>query len=708
MNTTNVTEYHILGTNCDSTSKIRRVVEKAASGAVLIDLSAGQLASPHKPHRHVSEEALEKIIWINGQDFADDVGDSSREAYIEWLSNAANQTIAHGSSIKEWFTYRGEISLWWFTSLSMKHPTDQPQRWFFYQVSVIEYLTRNGNCENTKWQIWASAEETRMLREAIPSSASVVASTVEQPPEKWVPYIQEILGTFRLGLMTLVLAAGALHLLDTAMQFFHANRELDNASVSDHQYQLLHPEARTQPLVLIQTLFPESWAPVPKSLELDISSEWYDHYFGDSPAQLNSRGYQVAWMPSFRPWMQNFPTDSGEEISWKEVKKSQSIPEITSWMGLKYSDVLHLLWHQIKWISIYIYLFVIRNVGEKWSYNGVTVGKWFRNAYKWPSKMHSFKNIEKYQNACKILKPDVVLYRDEFYLTGREVSAAANTDARLVGVQHGLINREHTVYQWASRDISNKKDENKSYISHVPCPEWFASFGSHYVRKFKEWNGYPERRVLTIGGLRHDTLVENYKLREKTRKKSRSQALRKEYGIPQDKTIVLLCTATKESSSHWFNMTVEAIRESGIEYFIVVKTHQYHGGKNDIRRIAYKKRFDSFKVIQKDIYQLMEASDILVAGASTTILDAQLFGLPCIAICASKKYPLYPFEEDELASMATCTQEIGKCLKEFSRKEKDYATKRKVNKHLNNLKENAVSRLSNKIDSLRHGNESFS
>ena len=97
-------EYHILGRVDDPESVARRVIEEAASGAVIIDLSAGQLNSPHQPHRNVPADLLESITWINGQHFAPKVGDASRNAYIKWLSKAADQPIAHGKSIQEWFT----------------------------------------------------------------------------------------------------------------------------------------------------------------------------------------------------------------------------------------------------------------------------------------------------------------------------------------------------------------------------------------------------------------------------------------------------------------------------------------------------------------------------------------------------------------------------------------------------------------------------
>jgi hypothetical protein len=71
------------------------------------------VASPHE-------------LWLVATDFATELADSSRQEYVRWLSAVGNQVILDGRSIKEWFTYKGEVSLWWTTKATSK--TKSPAR----------------------------------------------------------------------------------------------------------------------------------------------------------------------------------------------------------------------------------------------------------------------------------------------------------------------------------------------------------------------------------------------------------------------------------------------------------------------------------------------------------------------------------------------------------------------------------------------------
>ncbi|MCS4044606.1 hypothetical protein GGQ00_003066 [Salinibacter ruber] len=695
------TECHILGAVEEPKKTARRIVEEAGEGAVVVDLSAGQLNWSHSPHQHLSEEAREATTWVNGQDLAPEIGDASRNAYIEWLSEAASQPIAHGASIKEWFTYRGEVSLWWFTGMSLKHPINQPQRWRFYQFFALKQLVSKIDDADAKWHIWGGGEESDLLCEVLPASTSVQYHEYE-PTKKdsGLPLrtrIRKWLSESRVGETGLVLLDGIRSFGRTALRLLWVAHQTQNRASEIDETHPLHPAQRSKPLVLIQTKFPKSWEPVPGSTNLKISSAWYDHYFGDSPAELRSHGYRTGWLTSVEP-------ESERAEQWKQVTQTQAIPDASPWMVLGYSDAWRIAWHRLKWALVYVYLFVYRQVHSKWTYEGVPVGHWFKDAYRWAWCTDAFADVERYRHACASLEPDAVLYRDEFYpSSGRRLSAGAKGNTQLVGVQHGMISREHTVYHWHEGDIeTSNSGKGADHVHHAPVPDWFAAFGSHYVEQFDEWGGYPASRVVPVGGLRHDVLVDQFDLHKPSEaRKAQKSALRGIYSLPEDRPALLLCTARKQTAGMWFEMIVEVLERQSLEAFVAVKLHQYHGGEEDVRRVAERHSFDAYEVYIEDVYPLMAASDVLIGSASTTVLEGRLFGLKCIAICATEEYQPYPFSRDELASAVTDAEDMGQALRETM--EREGKTSGSLSRHLNNEDGNALCRLAEFLNTVIAG-----
>jgi len=699
-----IPEFHVLGSVEDPEAIAERVIENSSPGAVVIDLSAGQLGSPHRPHRHLRDDALENVTWINGQHFAPRVGDSSRDAYVKWLSDAANKPVAHGASVKEWFTYRGEISLWWFTELSLKHPNYRPHQWMFYQYFVLDHILNTENDVKGPWHLWTSESESDMLRGALPSSASV---TIHSPREtdrsskksSLKEQFRGALDSNAVGESILVV----IHvLLDVLRTFSHLLKILSRKTgkVSESKYfDNKRPEDRNRPLVVFSSLFPSSWTSVPDSVEVSDNVDKYDHYFGDAPYRLRDYGFSTGWLTS--------ATISREQVEgWKNIKKNQPILDITPWMYLDNSDIMCVVWHQVKWALTYIYIFIYLDITKKWKYKGVKIGHWFKSAFKRSWASWDFAYIEQYKNMYKKIEPNIVLYKNEFGTSGRRISAALKKHTNLVGVQHGMISRDHTEYQWYYKDIQGQSSENKpDHVHYAPVPDYISAFGSYYVSQFNRWNGYPADQVVPIGALRHDILVEQFQLDKSEEARAQQKAeLREEYNLPQDRPILLLCTAIKRTAGPWFEMTVQSVRQCSFNPFIAVKLHQYHGGEQDVRRVSEEQDYSSFEVYNKDIYPLMAAADILISGASTTILEGNLFDLSCVAICATTEYKAYPFVRDELATVADDVESMAEAIQESHRATKTGSPvkKEKLAAHLKNVQGKSTGRLGKFLDSIIH------
>lgn len=691
-------DIHVLGDVSQPEDVVDSIFEEISSGDHLLDLSAGQLSSPHTLKSRVfDEDKHPEVQWMKGQQYADVCAEASRRAYVEWLAQQANEPIERGKSIKEWFVYDDEISLWWFTRMSRKHPVNQPHRWLFYQIFVIRHLLNKGDSDMVQWHLWVSNRERGYaLRAALPESSSVkVHHATDSLPSTWKDRLRDVLEATRIGETVLALK----DLFRSIVSLFREVRHTAPTAVEAADT-LFPPEARERPLILVHTLFPSSWKEAEPHDRFRDEVASYDHYLADVPWRLQERGYNVAWLPSTL-------YEDGRE--WKRAKEKQTLADARPWMAFTWRDFARVLSHQVIWVFLYIWLFVWKRVHETWTYEGVPLGAWLKSSYRWSCLTYAFVEIEKYRTACEELQPEAVLYRDEFYPGGRRPAAAMKEMTVMVGMQHGMISQEHTVYQWDERDIETPVHTTvPNHVQYVPAPDYFAAFGSHYVEQFGEWGGYPSENVVPIGGLRHDSLVEQFNLRGKKFKLDKQKSrLRDEQGLPQSRPVILLCTGLARQAGERVRLVVQGLRKSQRDAFVAVKLHQYHGGEDRVRAVARELGFSSFGVYTQGVYPLMAASDILVAGASTTVLEGNLFGLYCITV-SNECYEVYPFSRDALADVVSDTGGMAEALDQGIEEVKNgNPISPNLERHLRNRDGYACRRLAEMLSQpvLRNGRE---
>lgn len=313
--------------------------------------------------------------------------------------------------------------------------------------------------------------------------------------------------------------------------------------------------------------------------------------------------------------------------------------------------------HLLKWELLYLWLFEIKRVHQQWQYEGIPLGYWLKKEYAaacWLTR--PLIEIETCRSACEALEPEAVLYRDEFYGSGRQLAVAVGkVPSLLTGVQHGMISRDHTVYQFKESDLQMHSCEESmtssectpDYIYHCPVPDIFASFGAYYQDLFENWEGYPEERVFSIGGLRHDALFDRFLENEKV-KRSKREDLRRSLGIPSDDKVVLLCTGPASLAGEWFEMVLQCLEEATLSAFVAVKLHQYHGGESFVHDVAEARGFEKYSVFKRSVYELIFGADVLVTSTSTTILESRLLETPVVPIVADEFYESYPFTKEHL------------------------------------------------------------
>lgn len=671
-------EVHIIGAVDGAEEVANKILSQTESSVTIVDISAGQLSTRSRLREKVLKDKNDvDINWVNGQKFASKIGDKSREEYIEWFSSIGDKNISRESSIKEWFVYDGRVSLWWLSNITNKHPVTNAYRWLFYQIFTIEHIASKETISVSEWHVWTRKKaRANVLQSCVPCSDTSKAHVLgDKDPTTWKSGVKNIIMSTRMG-ETIILAKNIMRVLLCSVQTLFKEVKKSKVNTKKDQY-VLEQNERSKPLILFHTLI-HSWTPN------NNDNGFYDRYFADSPNRLKKHGYTTAWLPSF---------PEGDIGGWKKIRKKDGIPDVTPWMKISVGQALNIVSHRLKWAIYYAWLFIWNDAHKKFTYKDICLGAWLKSSYRGQWATDAIVRIERIRVACEILKPHAVLYRNEFYSTsGRRLAAAIKSETAIIGVQHGMISREHTVYQWKRRDINTPPNNSDTdHVYHVPAPDWFAVFGEYYVDQFREWDGYPPSNVVPIGGLRHDSLLEEYNLGNNQSKQINK--LREKLGLPIDQTVILLCGGDGRQTENWFRTLLNAQQRIDLNAFVAVKLHQYHGGADVVETAAAEQAFQSFKLYQKGVYPLMAAADVLVSGASTTVLEANLLDTYAIVIAAFRNYQLYPFEKDNLAAVASDGKELERVLNIAYQNNFNWKQKGNFYKHLYNVEGSATSRL---------------
>jgi hypothetical protein len=254
-----------------------------------------------------------------------------------------------------------------------------------------------------------------------------------------------------------------------------------------------------------------------------------------------------------------------------------------------------------------------------------------------------------------------VVYRDEVFHSGRQLTAGMSGRTRLIGIQHGIIHREMTSYCFDSRDVP-ERPEGDDHVRYCPVPEVFAAFGEHIRELFRYWGGYAPERVVPVGGARHDVLVRTLTAPAEV-ESDLGARLRSRLDLPQARPVVLLCTRDAGEAGRWFDLVVQGIEAADMDALVAVKTHQYHGGEDDIRAVAARRFFESYRIFTGDTYPLIACADVVVSGPSTIILEAYLLDTPAISITGSQRYELYPYAAEGIGQVVSSPAAMADALR---------------------------------------------
>ncbi len=238
----------------------------------------------------------------------------------------------------------------------------------------------------------------------------------------------------------------------------------------------------------------------------------------------------------------------------------------------------------------------------------------------------------------------VMVVNEEMYESGAQViAAAAQLGIPTVGVQHGTIFPMHLVYAIPP-----------GHVEGAPIPDYFAVYGEYVKETVSIHGAYPAERVWVVGGPKFDQLGNGPPC---------ASSARERLGLPAGKRVVLIATQCYP----WFQQVARAVFEAvknETDCVVCLKTHPRDVPLDVYRRIAQEVGAENVRYFNDQFDDLLAACDVLVSGASTSVLEAIVLGRRAICANFSAEPDRYPYVADGGAIGAHTPEEMRAALRE--------------------------------------------
>jgi glycosyltransferase involved in cell wall biosynthesis len=323
---------------------------------------------------------------------------------------------------------------------------------------------------------------------------------------------------------------------------------------------------------------------------------------------------------------------------WDEVKGSAALRAAASFEGVD-------LWEATSTTMTFFFLF------------------WLPIAVYYTEAMASFIRRE---------KPDVVMLVGDQGVYGRCFLAAAQAlGVPTVGVQSRVISKDDR--QYAHRAGAVPATGRFVGTTLCPIPDRTAVFGELTRNILIGAGGYPEDGVVVTGQPSDDLL-------NAMREDGARERICRRLNISAEATLVVLAIQTRTGLSHEHNVKLvrnglEAIREFP-EHRLLVKF--YPGEEPPLRRrIAREKGLLDEIVLAKavNLFDLLQACDLLITSCPTVALEAMLFGKPVVVIETPGAGEMMSYAE---VGAAVCVTDAGQLVSVIRSVLTDEAVRRRL------------------------------
>ncbi len=230
-----------------------------------------------------------------------------------------------------------------------------------------------------------------------------------------------------------------------------------------------------------------------------------------------------------------------------------------------------------------------------------------------------------YEQLIKKMKPDLFFISYETGLHGRAcLNAALKHNIPTIAIQHGRIFASHPQYIYPG--VSTRQDPN---LSCPPITDKTCVYGEHFKNILTRESAYPEENINITGQILTDILTFKEKLYDKNK-------FFKSLSLNPDKPLLSLMSQNIDPQSDYerlFQIPCMALNNLP-ELQFLIKPHQNENIKQ-VRSLVekYSTKPDQVKIIiDVPLYEVLQASDIIVTGNSTVGLESMIFKKPLITI----------------------------------------------------------------------------
>lgn len=254
-------------------------------------------------------------------------------------------------------------------------------------------------------------------------------------------------------------------------------------------------------------------------------------------------------------------------------------------------------------------------------------------------------------------------YQDEFYVSGRVISAAARSvkgDIKSIGVQHGIFYEAHTVYSLTDDELRPTKNDNG-----LPIPYKFIVWGSFFKKHFLKFNTLPQSYVIEAGYLKY------------IQRSKQSKSIIEAGQMKSNKIRVLWCTTLKSDTIKQYKLIHDAVLgSSNIE--LIVRCHPYVPLREFVQNelnFDYAIKNMEFSN-EESVFMAMEKCDVVLCGSGSSVfLDAMVVGKPICHIVNDDYYmgTLGVKEMTEIRSAKDLKFQFG-LLVDTIKAQRDYST----------------------------------
>jgi len=286
--------------------------------------------------------------------------------------------------------------------------------------------------------------------------------------------------------------------------------------------------------------------------------------------------------------------------------------------------------------------------------------------------IEAVKYIEMMLQVVKKEKPDVIVIVDEYGLYGRAaITVGKIKNIPTLAIQHGALTPNDLGWLHSPDEISSGNLINPEYC---PIPDKTAVSGEYYKNILTQLGSYPEDRVIITGQPKYDILAHANNFFEKRKIYDR-------FNIEHKKKLAVLATQPLPENELLFRSVFREIKKLK-NMQLVIKLHPNEYDESLHRNIAKEVGLDVILTKDINLFELLNACDVLMTVSSTVALEAMILDKPVIIVDLKTNPDETAFVKSGVAIGVYKPNDISKAIIKVSN---DKETKRKLQNNMKNF-----------------------